>query len=350
MSPLTRIKLIAALQGVVVAEAIMGIFFVHDLGLDFAQMSVVQAASFAVMILCAVQAGQLSDRYGCRRVLLIGNIAYCIALVVYATASSLPMAIACQAIVALSTIILVPPTHTLLRQLTGEEYGRAQASAMSWSAVMIAVSQIVASLLAAVFGARLVLIASVIVPLACYWLARGIAEPANTYSGSTSEGLGRSVLKIWQTRGLRTIVVIYSLMYAGAMAPLWLFTPLLDRSGYPVWALGFILAIRPIGMLVISRAYGVLAGRLSSPTAVTVGYLVITVSGYTTMISGVAALVPIGIALLASAAVWSTLCMKPLVLAHPGVANAQGAVQGAVTALSLVAALAMTLALGQIIS
>lgn len=329
MSDLTRLKLINALQVVTIAQAALGPFYVHDLGLTMGQISLLQAVGMAVMWLSTLVLGHITDRMGYRTTILVGNIVYVGVLFGYAHTNSFVMVMAAQVALVLCTTLLATAPSAWLSQVSGREYQLHASAAMSWLAIATGAAQLLGGFVAQWAGNRMAIALSMLVPLACIALAYPTRQVGTLERTSLRSAL--RVIHYGKGRPFR-LVLGYGVMYPVAVAPIALFSAFLAQAGFAVWMIGGVLLLEFVGRFVPPILYGKIATlRELGLRKVVASYALLASAGYAGLFSRGVIGVPVGILLIAAAATWAMMYMRPRLLGHPAVAGNAAMVQSVVT-------------------
>lgn len=334
MRELTRLKLICALQLIIMAQAAFGPFYAHDAGLTVSQVFMLYAYGMGVMWIGSLFLGQLVDRLGYRRSLIIGNIAYMVLLIAYANVHDIHQIVVVHGALTLTTTFLTPAPYAWLSQVAGKDFNVQASSAQMMYAFAAGTMQLAGGSLASWLGNRPAIALSAIVPVVCLLLAHGGRDVATTHDRPS---LWASLQAIH--RGRRSplkLVLLYAVLFALANAPTGSSSILLNRAGYAAWVIGVMLIIELIGRFIPSVLFARIT-RLQTlrMRGIVMVYGSLLIVGYGGLFSNHVIGVPIGILGITACVTWARLCMQPLILGHPAVQNIKAMALSAVTFYSL---------------
>jgi predicted MFS family arabinose efflux permease len=260
-----------------------------ELALSFTEGGTLAAANIFSYALLQLPAGYLSDRYGLRRIFLIGSFGTTLLLLTFGLAADYRYAVLNQSLAGVFHAFLFQAGLALLANLFGAQR---RATAMGLSLVGIFSGQLMINSLGpalaqysnwrlpfVVFG-----IAGLSAVLTYLWVGRGVSDPGPMrHPLSVIEALrlfGHPFMWICGLIQFVRLGIIQGISF-------WLPSLLIDEKGLALGAAGFILALRTIVIPPSTMIGGYLSDRFRQPTAIMAVSLVIL--AITT-----AALVPVG--------------------------------------------------------
>ncbi len=180
--------------------------------------------------------GASGDRFGRRRMFLLGLVAFTVASIICAVAPSLPMFVAARALQGTGAALLVPNSLALLGTFSGEARGRAIGTWAAAGAIAGALGPVVGGWLVDHVGWRAIFLLNVPIAAAAVWLAV-------TYVAESRDDTVVAVLD-WPGAALAT---------GGLAAVTWGLTALPARGGGDAWVTGAVTA----GLLALAAFAGV---------------------------------------------------------------------------------------------
>ncbi|MGE5818855.1 MAG: MFS transporter [Deltaproteobacteria bacterium] len=259
-----------------------------ELELSFTQGGTLAAANIFSYALLQLPAGYLADRYGLRRIFIIGAFGTTLLLLTFGLAADYRYAVLNQSVAGVFHAFLFQAGLALLANLFGTER---RATAMGLSLVGIFSGQLMINslgpALAQHFNWRLPFIvfgaAGLLGALAYLWVGDTVSDSRSRLPLSVTEALrlfGHPFMWICGLIQFVRLGIIQGISF-------WLPSLLIDEKGLALGAAGFILALRNIVIPPSTMVGGYLSDRFRQPTAIMAVSLVIL--AITT-----AALVPLG--------------------------------------------------------
>lgn len=181
LAAVTVVLFVTFLDTTVVSAALGDIR--RELGTDVTLLQWVVNAYTVVFAGLMLPGGSLGDRWGRKRVMLVGLVIFCIGSAVAALAASVPMLIAGRAIMGLGAAASEPGTLSVLRHIFPDDRARARALGV-WAAVSglaLAAGPVVGGVLVHAYGWRSIfwfnLVIGVVALAAALWSVPESADP-----------------------------------------------------------------------------------------------------------------------------------------------------------------------------
>jgi MFS family permease len=195
--------------------------------------------------LALLPAGLLADRLGSLRVFRIGIAVFASASLLCAAVPSMPLLIAARVIQGFAAALIQATAPALIAGLSPAR----QAAGYGWLSVATGLGVVlgppVAGLLLSIDGWRLLFLINLPVSLAAYALASGVNVPAHGIS-------------VWLTPSRLVLAAMIGSFALGASTAVILIVPpaVLHGTGLPVWEIGLIGLLAPLGQVVVARGTG----------------------------------------------------------------------------------------------
>jgi len=194
-------------------------------------------------------AGMLGDRRGSLRVFRIGVAGFAAASLLCSAAWSMPVLIAARILQGFAAALIQAAAPALIAGLSSSR----QAAGFGWLSVGAGLGVVlgppVAGLLLTVDGWRLLFLINLPVALLAYALATGASVPAR--------------ISAWLTPSKAVIAAMIGSSALGASTAIILIVPpaVLHNAGLPVWKIGLIGLLAPLGQVIVARATGSVIAR-----------------------------------------------------------------------------------------
>lgn len=180
-----------------------------DLGVDLAGQQWVVNAYLLVLSSLLLLGGALGDRYGRRRMLMVGLTLFTLASVGAAVAPDHPLLVVARLVEGGGAALIMPNTLAILRSsFDGEQRGQAIGQWSAFSGVAAAVGPPLAGLLILMSGWRAVFLLSVPVSVAAIWMAwRHVPESCSDEARGRPIDVVGALLTVVVAGGLATALI-----------------------------------------------------------------------------------------------------------------------------------------------
>lgn len=239
------------------------IFFLQANGLSYLEMTIVFAANFLALALFDLPTGNLADKYGRKRSIVIGTLIFAVGLLIYALTSSFLLFMTAEIVLGVASALLSGSTEAwyvdeLKSQGKASEAERVYGLAIGVISLMGVVGGLVGSLLAAYALNLPLLFGSIICFVAGLFALLTFRENYGDKNAGYGAIVRRTLSYFKGSPALKLLTLADVLRFCSFIVFIFLYQPFLVEMGLPPSALGIVFA----GLMVSSAVGSVLATRL----------------------------------------------------------------------------------------
>ena len=243
------------------------IFFLQANGLSYMEMTIVFAANFLALALFDLPTGNLADKYGRKRSILIGTVIFAIGLLVYALTSSFLLFLTAEVVLGVGSALLSGSLEAwyvddLKGQGKAAEAERVYGLAVGLVALVGILGGIIGSVLALYTLSLPILFGSLVCFAAAVLVALTFKENYGNEQARYTEIVKRTLSYFGRSPALKLLTVAELFRFACVVVYIFLYQPFLVAAGLPASSLGLVFA----GMMLLSAAGSLLATKLMART------------------------------------------------------------------------------------
>jgi predicted MFS family arabinose efflux permease len=241
-----------------------------EIGLSHAQTGLIESAYLVGYILVKVPLGHLANKFGVKRILIIGMIGYGTASALFTFASTYPMALLLRFLVGFFQGIHLPVANALLSERFGPKQGRAIGFHESGPNVGATIAYPIAITIASVWNWRwtflLLSIPAFLLAVAVFSLLKDEPFGGQRQSSTAQENNQRIRDYVWVLLPMTLTISLYNICVTALMT----FIPsyLVEFRGLSLASAGLISMILPAAGFVAKVGSGFAAERVGSKNAI----------------------------------------------------------------------------------
>jgi predicted MFS family arabinose efflux permease len=241
-----------------------------EIGLSHAQTGLIESAYLVGYILVKVPLGYLANKFGVKRILIIGMIGYGTASALFTFASTYPMVLLLRFLVGFFQGIHLPVANALLSERFGPKQGRAIGFHESGPNVGATIAYPIAITIASVWNWRwtflLLSIPAFLLAVAVFSLLKDEPFGGQRQSSTAQENNQRIRDYVWVLLPMTLTISLYNICVTALMT----FTPsyLVEFRGLSLASAGLISMILPAAGFVAKVGSGFAAERVGSKNAI----------------------------------------------------------------------------------
>ncbi|MCX6653831.1 MAG: MFS transporter, partial [Candidatus Bathyarchaeota archaeon] len=242
----------------------------NEIGLSHAQTGLIESAYLVGYILVKVPLGYLANKFGMKRILIIGMIGYGTASALFTFASTYPMVLLLRFLVGFFQGIHLPVANALLSERFGPKQGRAIGFHESGPNVGATIAYPIAITIASVWNWRwtflLLSIPAFLLAVAVFSLLKDEPFGGQMQSSTAQENNQRIRDYVWVLLPMTLTISLYNICVTALMT----FTPsyLVEFRGLSLASAGLISMILPAAGFVAKVGSGFAAERVGSKNAI----------------------------------------------------------------------------------
>lgn len=239
------------------------IFFLQANGLSYTEMTIVFAANFLALALFDLPTGNLADRYGRKRSIVVGTFIFAVGLLIYALTSSFLLFATAEIVLGVGSALLSGSTEAwyvddLKRQGKAYEAERVYGMASGLVSVVGVAGGVVGSMLAVYTLSLPILFGSLVCFAAAIMVLLTFRENYGDEGARYAEIVRRTLRHYKGSPALKLMTAGEVFRFAAIIVYIFLYQPYMVSAGLPPSALGLVYA----ALMVASALGSVLSSRL----------------------------------------------------------------------------------------